>query len=818
MKNLYELLENSQTEEEVKNIFAKFFNIKLDTKNKIDLYTEQILFEFKLDVNLKNIQTRANCIAQALYYVRRLKFSLNGETRKITNFISVVTKNFALIAQTKNFAKFYQNKNFDWDLRPSSPCKKLVAALAENNFVKNLHVYDFSVGEDENNFIAEIQNNFAGQTELFLNRKIIDENNFFPIFEYWQKLFGSYVENGRKSSEYFITDIEIGKTDVISGRKSLIFRMSDGAIVEKFLPLKDYKYFWDIYEKISSPREIISIRQKMDRMTEPKLRRFTGEFFTPINFARKAVDYLSRVVGDNFFKNNFRIWDMCAGTGNLEFALPAEAWKFCYISTLLEDDANYCQKIFPDATAFQYDYLNDDVQNFFGKEKNLFQGIKMPEKLFRDLQNPDLKWIIFINPPYATASNYQRKKNREDKIGVSMTKIQKLMTEENLGEVSRELFSQFLYRINLEFKNKIAWLGMFSKIKYINSNNDQKLRDKFFQYKYENGFIFNSKNFDGCRGEFPVGFLIWNLSEKISLDKQKISLDVFNSEVEKIAIKNLKSENRKVFLNKWVTRPPAIKKFPPMSGALNVAEKNKDRRDRISENFLVSLMCKCNDFSNKNFTALLSGPYVSAGAFSVEEKIFEQSMIIHAVRRIPKATWLNDRDQFMQPEKKLSREFISDCVMWSLFSNSNQTVSLRNVEYEGEVYRMKNNLYPFKREEIILWKNSSPDIKMQIEMEREERFAAKWILANRKDFSVESLRVLDCGREIYKYFYANFLELNFAKWKIFDWDAGWYQVRMSLKEICYDFEKFSALHKLLGEKILPQIYELGFLRDEVKYF
>ena len=156
--------------------------------------------------------------------------------------------------------------------------------------------------------------------------------------------------------------------------------------------------------------------------------------------------------------------------------------------------------------------------------------------------------------------------------------------------------------------------------------------------------------------------------------------------------------------------------------------------------------------------------------------------------------------------------------MWSIFSNSNQTVSLRNVEYEGEIYRMKNNLYPFKREEIILWKISMPDIKLQIEMEREDRFCAEWIASNRKNFSAESLRVLDCGREIYKKFYAEMLELNFAKWKIFDWDAGWYQVRMSLKESGANFEKFSCAMKLLGEKILPQIYELGFLRDEVKYF
>lgn len=818
MNNLYQLLKNSQTEEEVKNIFAKFFDLKLSTKNYIDLYTEKILFEFKFDANLKNISTRATCIAQTLYYLRRLKFGLNGEIRKLSNFFAVVTKNSAIVTETKNFSKFYTNKNFDWDLAPSSPCKKLVAALADNNFVKNLHIYNFSVAEDEKNFIDAVKKNFEGQIELILNRKIITENNFFPVFEYWQKLFGEYVENGRKSSEYFITDIEIGKTDFIFGRKSLIFRMSDGSIIEKFLPINDYNYFWDIYEKISNPREVISIRQKMDRMTEPKLRRFTGEFFTPINFANKAADYLSRVVGENWFKSgNFRLWDMCAGTGNLEFALPAESWKFCYISTLNPDDANYCKKIYPDATVFQYDYLNDDVEKFFGQQKNIFEGVKLPEKLYRDLQNPELKWIIFINPPYATASNFERKKNREDKNSVSFTKIRELMNAENLGATSRELYSQFLYRISKEFENKVAWLGMFSKIKYLNSHIDQKLRDNFFQYKFESGFIFNSKNFDGCKAQFPVGFLIWNLAEKISLEEQKISIDIFNSDVEKVGKKIAYCINEKYFLTKWIKREKNTKKFPPMSSGLTFSFDKKIKCDKVPENFLASLL-SWNDFVHQNYTAILSGPYGTAGGMSITEKNFEKSMIIHAVRRIPKATWLNDRDQFMQPLKKISAEFICDCVIWSLFSNSNQTVSLRNVEYEGEIYRMKNNLYPFKIAEVSLWENSSPDIKLQIAIEREERFAAEWILNNKKNFSAESLSVLSCGREIYKNFYANMLEINFAKWKIFDWDAGWYQVRMSLKENGFDFEKFSAEFRKLGEKILPQIYELGFLRDEVKYF
>ena len=144
---------------------------------------------------------------------------------------------------------------------------------------------------------------------------------------------------------------------------------------------------------------------------------------------------------------------------------------------------------------------------------------------------------------------------------------------------------------------------------------------------------------------------------------------------QKIGIKKIPSVNRKLFLNKWIKRSSAINKFPPLGSAINFKSDNKDRRDRISDNFLASFMCAGNDFQSQNQTALASAPFVSAGALSVTPENFEKSMVVHAVRRIPKATWLNDRDQFMQPKEKLSKEFITDCTVWSIFSNSNQTAA-----------------------------------------------------------------------------------------------------------------------------------------------
>ena len=789
-KNLFQTLAEANTEEELKNFFAKRFKIKLATKNFIDLYTTQILFEFKLDKNLKNPQTLAEIVAQTLYYVRRLKFG--NDYRPVSQNICIVTKNFAVIFQTESFAAFYDDNNsFDWDLRPSSPCKVLVNDLSNSELIINAKIYDLSVYTVEIAFVAEIEKIFKGKSR---NVKQITEQNFEQIFLYWQKLFGAAVKNGRKPSEYFITDIEQGKSEDL--RNSVLFRMNSGERVEKSIKPDDYNQFWAMYDKIKTADAIISIRRKMDRLTEENLRRRTGEFYTPLAFADKAFEYLTRTVGNWWLDDNFRLWDMAAGTGNLEFNFPPEILKSCYISTLIQDDADYCKSIFSEATVFQFDFLNDDAN-------------KLTENLRGDLDNPNIKWIIYINPPYATASNFERDINRKNKENVSMTAIRKQMTAENMGASSRELYIQFLYRINRDFANRTAYIGIFSTTKYINANNDQPFRDKVFRYKFERGFVFNSKAFQGCKGQFPVVFLIWNLSESISIESQEILLDVYDSDVEKIAEKILRPARSENFLNKWVTRPKNVKKFPPMSSALNFAFNKKIHCDRIPEGFLASFLC-WNDFLHQNYTSFLSAPYGTAGGMSVTAENFESAMIVHMVRRLPKATWLNDRDQFMRPTRELPREFICDAVIWSLFAPSNQTVSLKNVEYEGEIYQIANNFYPFLLSEVKSWECTLPEMRIEIFRAAEDRFAAIWIKKHRAELSAEALAVLDAARTIYKKFYAELERLDVARWKIDSWDAGWYQIRMSLGATI-DLSTLSA-------KLEPQIYELGFLRDEVRYF
>jgi hypothetical protein len=98
----------------------------------------------------------------------------------------------------------------------------------------------------------------------------------------------------------------------------------------------------------------------------------------------------------------------------------------------------------------------------------------------------------------------------------------------------------------------------------------------------------------------------------------------------------------------------------------------------------------------------------------------------------------------------------------------------------------------------------------------EDRFVARWLSG--KQLSSESQRVLGLGKEVYKIFFRNLHNVSTKRLKINTWDAGWYQIRMCLRDHNLGSEEKERLSNAmlhLRMKILPQIEALGFQdRDE----
>ena len=838
------LLDHCKVEADVRAAYAKFFDIPFDASEYIDLYTPQVLFEFKYDKNLVRYTEKARILAQALYYVRRLRFgdidelkakedtlfsteemtSLLQGLRPVPPTLCLADVNEAILTPTADWQEYVADEQgrYDWTLSPSSPDERLIKALVNDRKLQEVHTFNLQDDHELAFFSERLTEKLQQQLSIegLRVKKQITERNFEQVYQYWNRVFGDAVRNGYKPSRYFVSDIQEGNTIINSG--NVLFRV-DGTYIPKKIVTKDYNWFWSLFDKISDIDTVRGILAKVDRLTDDTLRRFQGEYYTPIPFATKALDYIAETVGKDWWKSGeYRLWDMAAGTGNLEYNLPAAAWKYCYLSTLEETDVEHLHRLFPDATVFQYNYLNDDSDHIAEKIQKVHQGLadeetftpyqKLPVQLVADLANPNLKWIVFINPPFATAQTAGTK-TKTSKAGVSDTQIRIMMHSENLGEVSRELFSQFIYRIKYEFHGRQAHLALFSTLKYLNATNDEKFRNKVVRFGFEKGFTFSSANFSGPKKEnaFPVGMLVWDLNKAKSLDEQHITLDIYDTHGIKTGEKTIKIEKKDNFLSKWITRPAATNKFPPFGSAIEVKANNKDRRDRIADGFLASLMCKGNDFQNQNNTSLLSGPYVSAGALSVTPDNFEQAMVVHTARRAPQATWLNDRDQFMAPQKELSAEFVTDCVVWSLFSDSNQTAALKDVVYEGKTYQVHNHFFPFALEEVKQWQMTDPDIKQTL-MAGETTFVAQWLA--KRELSIHSEELFAYAKEIYRFYFSHLNELRTTKFKIQTWDAGWYQIRMALQNanLAEDLlEQRRQLHRNLREKLLPQLCEYGIV-------
>lgn len=212
-----------------------------------------------------------------------------------------------------------------------------------------------------------------------------------------------------------------------------------------------------------------------------------------------------------------------------------------------------------------------------------------------------------------------------------------------------------------------------------------------------------------------------------------------------------------------------------------------------------------NDLQNASTgTCLTSSIYTGrngGGSYVLPENV-ERSAIVFSVRRLIKPTWLNDRDQFLQPSRSLSDEFKSDCLIWMLFNGSNLTAGADGLRWNDSAWSLTNHFIPYTEAEVGA----------------QGRFVSDFMVRYMTglEFSPEARAVLDEGRALWALFHATpFPRRIRDEYKLGRPDAGWYQIRRSLKEYgdggLADFEPLDTAYAALTAKLRPMVYELGFL-------
>jgi len=457
------------------------------------------------------------------------------------------------------------------------------------------------------------------------------------------------------------------------------------------------------------------------------------------------------------------------------------------------------------AQRFQYDYLNDDITADGRIDYSLTN--KVPVGL-RIAIAQGKKILVLINPPYAEATNADTPSGGENKTGVSKTRFAETAMND-FGKASNELYTQFVARIAKEIPT--ATLAMFSTLKYVVAPTLDVFRHAWSAI-FLGGFIVHSKAFEGLNGEFPIGFLIWKTNQLLKVIKpvEEISVEVLDKYVNPIGQKLFSNFSDEKLLTDWIKRPLTNKiDIVPLKNAITPATASKDLRGtKWADNAVAWLNCAGNDLQNASLkTMLFSSGYGSGRGFFVISENLWQAAIIFSVRRLVKPTWLNDRDQFLQPTSALSDEFKNDCLIWMLFNGSNLTASANELEWNGKTWSIVNHFIPFTETKV-----GAPD-------RFESDFMVRYLSG--KTLSAEANQVLEAGKTLWQAYFTHTdvravrdeLKLNRA-------DVGWYQVRKALQARNaggdfppVSFKPFEEAYKTLTLKLQPQVYELGFLKS-----
>ena len=723
------------------------------------------------------------------------------------------TKEFKQLYETSK--KLLESKKLQFDYKTNS--KELQEFIKANFTLANKHTHKIQI--TKNNFtiiyqkwLTKVKDSISIDWELAKKSGILDADFYLADL--------LSIDNKTIKDKLFVIlendhyTFDTKKTDI-------------GSVISEKSAFNDnqkaHNAFWNLYERPPKEEFWDYIIERRDLLVPQDIRERKGAFFTPQMWVQKAQSYLTKALGENY-QEEYYIWDCAAGTGNLLVGLANPAR--IYASTLDKADVeimkdlakNKSLNVF-EGNIFQFDFLNDDLLDKpCNKHKDFDSTCKdcCPSELPKTLQNiikdeaKRKKLVIFINPPYAEATSATTITNTgSNKALVARGNQVSEKYKNPLGEANNELFAQFFIRIYKEIPDCI--MASFSKLKYINSQNFIKFRETF-KAKFLQGFIAPAYTFDNVKGKFPIGFLVWDLNQKVSF--RKIKLDIFDEKAKYQGKKNFYSDDAKESLNKWIV-------------------KFKDNAQNLA--YIVNIPP---DFQHNSQVALLSQPQ-KRYCLNVTQNNLIYFCIYFAVRHVIPATWINDRDQFLYPNDEWQKDakFQNDCLAFTLFHGQNRITRSEGINHfipfsEVKVGAKESFESHFMNDFIEgkLSKNltHSKSQKAKEQGFSDESFYIKSLIPTKPlNFSQEALAVFEAGKALWKHYHSR--EFNDNK-KPYNANASLYDIKeffqgrnekgkMNSPQKADDeyyktlIADLNAALNNLAKKLEIKIYEYGFLKE-----
>ncbi len=673
-------------------------------------------------------------------------------------------------------------------------------------------VFDFKTQSQE---CKEFIKNHLNSSHL-PNKIQIDKNNFFTIYQKWFKAVKPTIDidwevaktKGILDADYYLADLlSDGDKTIIEKLQTILsssyYKLKRGVNELGKMDFMEigftdgqqaHQEFWNIYERPPKVEFQAFILERRDLLVPSDVRERKGAFFTPRIWVEKSQEYLAKALGQDY-QEDYIIWDCAGGTGNLLNGLTNKA--NCFLSTLDSNDVAIVKELAAanklnllENHVFQFDFLNDD---FNKAPKSLQEILKDKEKR--------KKLIIYINPPYAEAGNKAKMSGtgkHKDLVARGNRICEKYKDE--LNKANNELFAQFFMRIYVELNGCI--MASFSKLKYLNSSNFKKFRE-VFKAKFLEGFMVPADSFDNVKGQFPIGFLVWDTATPLK-PANALNLEVFDSYGEFLGYKNIRSCNKVLFLADY------LQKFQPKKRDTIFGYLDPGRNSFQHQNLVhISVIDKSQQSHVKYF------PIIATTILLVS--------VFFSIRHCIKATWQNDRDQFYAPYDDAFQddsEFKNNCLIFMLFHTQNRITTTQGT----------NHFIPFSETEVNAKERYSSHALLDfLKGGIKEKGDSLFLNAKKEnkplEFSQSASKVFDAGREIYRHYHTQastnpHYNANASLYDIKEFFQGRNaQGKLNLPAKAKD-EHYKQLYanlqdalKDLAKEIQPKVYEYGFLRE-----
>ena len=808
----YEQIKSATEERQVEDVYNKgiktyFSDAEITYPFKCDGFVDakdgnkilRLIIEYKYDEDLTSKTGRAKVLIQVVHYLK--KFEENGEI--LPNVCLVGDVNECFVLHTNPLLK-YLDADCDWSIAPSKAYGADVDTM-------------LAIAEDDeiNPFVFCVDENFSFKAVADKIRDLIhDINRYVRVTEH----------NIATIYNYFLTKV-IKKTKSINANDTVAVFI--GVITEKenyykhphkkgviVTPIGEikvnddaYKAFIQYFERSYTPQEKNRFSEISDRLIEDTNRRNKGEFYTPTMFVDHAHDMMSRELGMDW-KEEYVVWDASCGSKNL-----TRDYKFkeLYCSTLEQAELEIGKRYNPEATSFQFDFLNDSLD-------------KLPQGLLNAFK--ENKPIVFLNnPPYATANEMGT--NSNSKKGVAKTTINEKMLNDGIGACSQNLYAQFLYRIDMikrRFNLTKCYIALYSPTLYLSGTSWKNFRKVFLNdFKFIDAFTFKASYFADVADHWGIAFSLWQNGETIDKNNFVHKLvDEIDGELTNVGTKDIYNLDGRMTATVWAKEQiKKLKTFdePNLSSGIKVRPSNSDTR---GTNFIGNIGYFLNAGNNvdKNVqsVALFTSAYGNGHGHGINAYNFERVVTLFSARRLVSCNWQNWADEYIAPNTEHEKwsEFVADSVVYSLFESKSNQSSLRNVEYKGKQWNIKNEFFwmpTAKMQELA--NNNRYDEMYQDAQGAYDRFVCKWLNDHKREISPEAQAVLDYATTLVEQSmkYRKVFNEDNENYQIMNFDCGWYQIKGMLKEYMpNELKQFNDLHKKLAEKMRPLVYEVGFLK------